>query len=85
MMLKLPPDLETEISETAKSDDVAVDDLVTKALRQFLDIHWQERFEAEARAYEAMRESLLKEYADKFVAVYKGKVIDSDVDKCALG
>ena len=85
MMLKLPPDLETEVSETARSDGVAVDELVAKAVRRFLDMHWQERFEAEARAFEAMREGLLKEYVGKFVAVYKGKVIDSDVDKRALG
>lgn len=85
MVLKLPPDLEAEVSETAKSDGIAVDELVAKAVRQFLDMHWRERFEAEAQAFEAMRENLLKEYAGKFVAVYKGKVIDSDQDKRTLG
>ena len=85
MTLRLPPDLESEIAETARSDGVAVEDLVAKALRQYLERHWQEQFESELRAFESMRESLQKDYAGRFVAVYQGRVLDSDKDKRALG
>ncbi|MBI4769485.1 MAG: hypothetical protein HY784_03490 [Chloroflexi bacterium] len=53
-------------------------------MRQFLKLRQQEQFEAEARAYEAMHESLLGKYRGKFVAVYQGRVIDADADKRAL-
>jgi hypothetical protein len=42
------------------------------------------QFEQEATAFEAMREKLLEEYEGKFVAVYRGKIIDFDDDERAL-
>ena len=42
------------------------------------------RFEREAAAFEAMRKQLLEEYEGKFVAVYRGKIIDFDDDERAL-
>jgi hypothetical protein len=42
------------------------------------------QFEREVEAFEAKREELLKKYEGKFVAFYKGEVIDFDNDKTAL-
>ena len=42
-------------------------------------------FEAEKRAFEAMREQLLSEYEGRYVAIHKGRVVDHDSDKLRLG
>lgn len=42
------------------------------------------QFEHEVEAFEAKREELLEKYESKFVAFYKGEVIDFDDDKTAL-
>jgi len=42
------------------------------------------QFEHEVKAFEAKREELLRRYEGKFVAFYKGQVIDFDDDKNAL-
>ena len=42
-------------------------------------------FEAEKRAFEAMREQLLSQYEGQFVAIYKGQVVDHDFDMLRLG
>lgn len=42
-------------------------------------------FEAEKRAFEAMREQLLSQYEGLYVAIHKGQVVDYDADKLRLG
>jgi len=41
-------------------------------------------FEKEKQAFLSQRESLKKEYFGKYVAIYKGEVVDSDTDESAL-
>src|SRR5881628_236075 len=45
----------------------------------------QGKWEMEYRAFERLRPSLLRSHRDKFVAVHKGKVVDSGEDKVSLG
>lgn len=43
------------------------------------------RFEAEKKAFQAMKERLLEQYEGLYVAVHDGRVIDYDADKLKLG
>src|SRR5262245_10672141 len=49
------------------------------------DSETDDRFEAEKRAFEAMREQLLGQYEGQYVAIRKGQVVDHDSDKLQLG
>ena len=51
---------------------------------KLLHDEYNTQFECEVEAFEAKREELLKKYEGKFVAFYKGEVIDFDDDKTAL-
>ena len=42
-------------------------------------------WEKEHRAFLRLRPSLLRTYANQYVAVYRGKVVDSDRNKVSLG
>ena len=42
------------------------------------------QFEHEVKAFEARHEELLEKYEGKFVAFYKGEIVDFDDDKNAL-
>jgi len=41
-------------------------------------------FKKEKRAFLSMKENLNKQYVGKYVAVYRGNVVDSDIDESAL-
>jgi hypothetical protein len=43
------------------------------------------QFEAEKKAFWAMREQLLDQYEGQYVAVHQGRIIDHDSDKLRLG
>ena len=45
----------------------------------------QGKWEQEFRAFLRMRPSLLRAHRNKFVAIHRGKVVDSGDDKVALG
>lgn len=42
------------------------------------------QFAREKQAFWAMHEAMLQQYEGQYVAVYEGKVVDSDQDKVAL-
>jgi hypothetical protein len=43
------------------------------------------QFEAEKKAFWAMKDQLLGQYEGQYVAVHEGQVVDSDPDKLRLG
>jgi hypothetical protein len=42
-------------------------------------------FEAEKKCFWALREQLLAQYEEQYVAIHQGRVVDHDTDKLRLG
>ncbi len=78
--ISLRPDLLEALDQTARQEDVDVEELVNIAVSQYLTQIRRQRIEAESHAFEAMKADLLAKYPGEYVAVYSGKVIDHDPD-----
>jgi hypothetical protein len=78
--ISLRPDLLEALDQTARQENVDVEELVNAAVSQYLAQIRQRKIEAESRSFEAMKARLLGKYAGQYVAVHNGKVIDHDPD-----
>jgi hypothetical protein len=78
--ISLRPDLLEALDQTARQEDVDVEELVNIAVSQYLTQIRRQRIEAESHAFEAMKTDLLAKYPGEYVAVHSGKVIDHDSD-----
>lgn len=73
-----------KVTEVAKWHQQPTEDLLTRALDDYIDkLEW-EKLRREMKAYEAMLGELLKEYEGKYVAIHQGEVIGVDADLSTL-
>jgi len=84
MAIALPDKVLEQAQKVAQREGIAVDELITTAVKHYLEEQWQASFEVESRAFERMHPQLLPCYRGQFVAVYGGQVVDSDLDKKEL-
>jgi phosphohistidine phosphatase SixA len=54
--------------------------LVNQSVREHLQRLEDEKFEAEAEAYEQMHPELVKKYLGQYVAIHEGRVVGHDPD-----
>ena len=73
---------ETEQVAAHEGKDAA--QLVAEAVRYYLAMHRQRRIAAETEAWYTLPADVRRSYAGKYVAVFDGKVVDSDSDRLAL-
>ena len=78
--LTLSPDLLAAVSELAEQSEVDAQELVNRAVRDYLDRVAEEKILAETKAFRAMQADLLERYSDQYVAIHNGQVIDHDAD-----
>ncbi len=78
--ISLRPDLLEALDQTARQEDMDVEELVNVAVGQFLVRIRQKKIQAEARAFDAMKADLLAKYPREYVAIHNGEVIDHDPD-----
>jgi hypothetical protein len=78
--VSLRPDLLEALDQTARQEDVDVDELINAAVSQYLAQIRQRKIQAESRAFDAMKADLLLKYPGEYVAVHNGQVIDHDPD-----
>ena len=79
-VIDLSPRLLEQVGRIAQWQRVTADELTTRALSSYLDrLEW-EKLEAEMVAFQAQLPVLLATYADQYVAMHEGQVIDHDTD-----
>lgn len=73
-----------EVNQVAKEEGRDTSEFVAEAVRYQLGMRRQKRIAAETEAWYHLPEVERQQYAGKFVAVYSGKIVDSDTDRLAL-
>jgi hypothetical protein len=74
----------TKLRTIAREEGTTPQDLAEKAIRRFLRQEARRRIRQEEDAFRAMHDELRDLYADQYVAVLRGHVIDHDLDQLAL-
>ena len=72
--------LQLRLAQAAQHLDKPVEEITDEAIRAYLDQLDQLKLETESQAFEQMFEQLKARFAHQFVAIHKGKVLDSDPD-----
>jgi hypothetical protein len=76
----LESELITRIQQVAGRKNSDVMELVNQAVREHLQRLEDEKFEAEAEAYEQMHPRLVEQYLGQYVAIHEGQVVGHDPD-----
>ena len=88
MTLTIPQQLYQRVQRVAQRQQRNVDDVAQEVLEQGLsplEVSPENLGkEREKRAFHRLHTTLLKQYADEYVAIYHGALIDHDVDQSAL-
>lgn len=86
--LAVPDTVYQQVEQVAKTTRRPVSDLmleaVTRSFSAFYVDENRDQMEHEVAAFEIMHSELWKSYANQYVAIYQGQVIDSDSDEIAL-
>ncbi len=72
------------LRQVAHQLGVDASDLAEKAIRRYLRQEAEKKIAREAAAYRAQHPQLLAQYADQYIAMHQGQVIDTDTDQMAL-
>jgi hypothetical protein len=76
--------LTDEVRQVAQHEGREADEILAEAVRRYLVQHREKRIRAEAEAWYRLPVEVRNQYRGRFVAVYNGKIIDSDLDRMAL-
>lgn len=80
LTVTLQPDIAEQISDLASTNQISADHFVDKALRAYMAQYRREKIRAETETFKRQQEILLATYADQYVAMHNGQVIDHDAD-----
>ena len=72
------------LEQVAEQRGVTVETLAEEVMQAFLLEERREAIRRESAAFRAMHDELLPTYADQYVAIYQGQLIDSDIDQLGL-
>ena len=73
-----------ELEQVAENKGTALDELAEQAIRQFLLEEKREAIRQETAVFRAMHSQLLQTHIGEYVAIFQGKMIDSDFDQLLL-
>lgn len=78
------PSLVEEVQRITEAEGLDTAAFVAEAVRRHLATYRQKQLVAETEAWYRLPSEERKEYEGKFVAVYRGQVVDSDPDRLKL-
>lgn len=78
--ITLKPELAKQIEFLAGKEQTSTEALVEKAIHAYIAQTRREKIRAETEAFNEQFETLLAMYADQYVAIHNGHVIDHDPD-----
>jgi hypothetical protein len=82
--IMLHPEVRRAVERISNKDDVTIEELVNRAVRDYVDKLKRQSLELEIQAFEAMHSALIQTHLGQYVALYRGRVIDTDPDFEAL-
>ena len=74
----------SQVTKIAQNAGQSTDEFVINAVRYYMAIYRQKRIQVETEAWYSLSFDQRKAYQGQYVAVYDGKVIDSDDDRSTL-
>ena len=80
----LQSELADRLEQIAKAEGLEAEELINRALSEYLESLEREKLAAEARSFEKMHTALKEKYLGQFVAMHNGQVVDADADFEAL-
>ncbi len=78
------PELIGQIEQIAEMEGKAAREILTAAVRSYLDEVEREKIHAETEAFWAMHDELVATYGGEYVALHRGEVVDHDTDVSRL-
>jgi hypothetical protein len=78
--IALSPALQEQLEQVARRQDKSVNEVVKAAVETYLHAQHREAIAREMAAYERMHPDLIRSHRGKWVAIFDGKLIDSDDD-----
>jgi hypothetical protein len=88
VIIDLPDHIFRRVESIARQSRRAVDevvvDVVARSVRSFPVAPDREAMLREIAAYRAMHDALRRDHLGKYVAIYQGELVDSDIDAVAL-
>lgn len=72
------PQLIVQVTEIAQIEGQSAHEFVTEAVRHYVAIYRQKRIQVETDAWYALPAPKRQTYQGQYVAVYGGKIVDSD-------
>lgn len=82
--LTLEPKLQQQLEQVAAEKTTSADELLDAAVRTYLRQLDREKIRLEAAAYRSLHSQLILDYLEQYVAIHRGRVVDSDVNFEAL-
>ncbi|MFZ4663410.1 MAG: hypothetical protein ACOYNY_40770 [Caldilineaceae bacterium] len=76
--LTLQPKLLQQLEQVAAENTTSPDELLDAAVRTYLRQLDREKIRLEATAYRNLHSQLLLDYLGQYVAIHRGRVVDSD-------
>ena len=74
----------TKLRTIAQEEGTTPQDLAETAIRRFLRYETRRRIQGEENVFRAMHTELRAAYPNQYVAVYRGQMVDHDLDQLAL-
>jgi len=78
--IRLRPDLFKSLQQSAQATSRSVEEVANEAVEDYLREQERRMLEAEMQAFRAMHAELVQHHLGQWVAVHKGRLIDSDGD-----
>lgn len=73
-------DLITRLEQVATAEDTSTEELLDRAVVEFLEKVALQKLQDETHAYESLHPQLVQQYSGEYVAVHNGVVVDHDID-----
>lgn len=82
--ITLTPSTLEALEQVAEDRGTALDELAEQAIRQFLLEEKREAIRRETAVFHKMHAQLVQTHFDQYIAIFQGKLIDSDTAQLAL-
>ncbi len=82
--ITIPEETYTRLARAAHAQQLAVEELAEKIIREHLRAIERKEMEREMEAYAAQHAQILEKYGGEYIAMYQGKIVDHDKDELEL-
>jgi hypothetical protein len=84
MAIQIPDKLEEDIREAAEYEGIDANEFVETALEKALADYHEQHVARETEVWYAMPAEQRRKYVNQYVALFRGQIVDADVDQIEL-